>query len=439
MPTSLKRCARFWAVTRTSSSGAGADWASATAGNCRAARIAVLNKVLRVFIIGVSSVLRAAASAAGIKLGKVETLDLLAARHRVAALAVREPGLDERIGDPDRERNRVDHGHIETGGQQFLAHTVRAAEKAGAAENDDVRCILLHGCDRFARERGLEGAEINPDAEHRNIDRTEGSVCLVESVAGHDLVDHGAQAIEHGDEAEAMPEHARDMHRRLARAHDGNADNLAAGLKARVAHAVDDDGVGAFTLDVHRAADRVGNADRFVELAFDGRGSLLDQALRDREIGPHERLHLFERADAFGDDRCDQFDAGLLHNASFSSGVKGSLSPNACGPNTASAAGVRMIGAALMPRTATRCPYLRPSVVIGSAVTASSTAMRSGTIVSTRSPSCTTRCSFWNWIVTWRPAQPPVPSITTLPSAQPPVVSRKKSTVLPSKRTRQCW
>ena len=40
-----------------------------------------------------------------------------------------------------------------------------------------------------------------------------------------------------------------------------------------------------------------------------------------------------------------------------------------------------MIGAALMPSTATRCPYFRPSVVIGSAVAASSTAMRSGTIV----------------------------------------------------------
>src|ERR1700679_3388436 len=94
---------------------------------------------------------------------------------------------------------------------------------------------------------------------------------------------------------------------------------------------------------------------------------------------------------------------------------------------------------ALMPRTLTSCPYLRPSVVIGSAVAASSIAIRSGTIARTLSPSRATRCSFWNWILSCRPAQVLVPSTVTEPRAQPAFVSRSRSTVLPSKRTRQCW
>ncbi len=39
--------------------------------------------------------------------------------------------------------------------------------------------------------------------------------------------------------------------------------------------------------------------------------------------GPHERLDFLERADALGDDRRDQLDAGLLHDASFSIGREG--------------------------------------------------------------------------------------------------------------------
>jgi len=58
---------------------------------------------------------------------------------------------------------------------------------------------------------------------------------------------------------------------------------------------------------------------------------------------------------------------------SCSTGMYGCVSPNAFGPQTASASGERMMGAALMPSTAIRCPHFSASAVIES-----TTAIRSG-------------------------------------------------------------
>src|SRR5439155_9555268 len=80
-------------------------------------------------------------------------------------------------------------------------------------------------------------------------------------------------------------------------------------------------------------------------------------------------------------------------------GVKFRSYPNALGPTTASASGVRSIGEHGTPITATRYPYRSCSVVIGSPSSRFTTQMRSGTDALTASPTHATRFSFWKAIL----------------------------------------
>ena len=72
---------------------------------------------------------------------------------------------------------------------------------------------------------------------------------------------------------------------------------------------------------------------------------------------------------------------------SVSTGVKRRLETEGLRTKHLSAASVRMMGAALIPKSLTRWPYFSPSVVMGSAEAASRTAIKSGTMARTRSPS----------------------------------------------------
>ena len=74
--------------------------------------------------------------------------------------------------------------------------------------------------------------------------------------------------------------------------------------------------------------------------------------------------------------------------------MNGTSIPKALGPNTSSASGVRIMGGTATPMTVTRWPYRSISVVIGSAVSLSSTQIRSGTIALIRPSTRATRFSF---------------------------------------------
>ena len=73
-----------------------------------------------------------------------------------------------------------------------------------------------------------------------------------------------------GEDAEAMSGHRGEMHARLARPEDGDRQRLPAGLKGRVEHAVDDDGVAAFRFGNAGKAKGVGTGQEVIDLALDG-------------------------------------------------------------------------------------------------------------------------------------------------------------------------
>src|ERR1700722_6834406 len=162
MPTTLKLCSRFWAVTTISSSLVSDESANAH-GESHGRIAARETKYRRGIIICISPfvVLRddvmpwSSFPAIG-KFRETISGEGLAARRRVRELTVRQTRLDQRIGNVYGERDGVDDLNVQAGRQQGLPDGAGAAEESRATKHDDIGVILLHGRDGFARERGVE-------------------------------------------------------------------------------------------------------------------------------------------------------------------------------------------------------------------------------------------------------------------------------------------
>jgi hypothetical protein len=84
--------------------------------------------------------------------------------------------------------------------------------------------------------------------ENRDVDRRKSGVAATQAVPRNDMVDHGAQTIQHRDEAELVSQHRRHVSGRLARPQYRNRHGFPASAEPGIAHTVDHDRVGARTL-----------------------------------------------------------------------------------------------------------------------------------------------------------------------------------------------
>ena len=78
-----------------------------------------------------------------------------------------------------------------------------------------------------------------------------------EAVFHREILEHGYDRFEDGNDGELLTEQSCEMHGGLRRPENQHLGRFAAGIHTRVAEAIDDDGIGALLLGLDDLRDRV--------------------------------------------------------------------------------------------------------------------------------------------------------------------------------------
>ena len=193
-----------------------------------------------------------------------------------------QPGVHQACGRLDRPRDRIDHGNVVAPGEQPLAHGLGASQHAGATEDDRIGPVVLDRADGLFGKGRLGAFEVLLQLQHRDRDRTDRSELLTHAVDLRLMLELRTQALEHGHDAEGVPQHRGYVHRRLARPDHRDGDALAPRQHAGIAHAVDHHRIAAVALGLDDLGDRPGYGEGLVVLALDRGRPGLDLDMADR-------------------------------------------------------------------------------------------------------------------------------------------------------------
>lgn len=197
--------------------------------------------------------------------------DLFLRRMLVGNLAVGELEPHARCGLQDRRRHRVDDGDVDPVIHQGHAQALRHGLHPRAAEDQRVGAVLLDGGDRGVHqspERATGIIEVQVGDGHVNRSHRR-ELAAPKAIQVQLVFEECGEVLQRRQDTKVFAELGRQVERRLARAQHRNVQLLPQSLHARVGHAGDDDGVGAGLLSRQAVLDHAGEAECFVETAFD--------------------------------------------------------------------------------------------------------------------------------------------------------------------------